>query len=378
MNDEGIGAGVSRLILNSEFAQTLSIDLNFYLDFSRDPGFSSEQSFATVGSSRSVYRLEYLAWNFWQSGSVDGQVGFDRLNLSYTNDLLNVTVGRFPINYTVMNIFTPNDVFSPFSTVAINKIYKPGVDALRVGISPDMLSSLELVGVWGYDTDRRPVWDRSALLLRISTVIAAFEWSLLGGKLASRWFAGASLQGDIETIELRAEGHVGLPDTNGDFYIEDIDFNGSYLDDIYVHISTGVSKMFSWQNLLVGAEYMYLSDGVSNPSQYLDRTNRLFPDDQRFLSLHYIGITIGGDIISILRLNTIFILNTIDTSGVDVTVLVYNLADEAELVGGVLVPWGAKPYIVAEPSFSNVAGPFLGSEFGAIPLTVFLETRSYF
>jgi hypothetical protein len=365
MSDEGIGTGVTRLILDGDLGENLSFEVNGYADLSRGPDTSLVGTFSTAGSFQSPYRFKYLAWDFWEQGSVNGQLGLDRLNLSYSDEPWTITAGRFPINYSVMHIFTPNDLFSPFSSTAINKIYKPGVDALRLGVSTGMLSMVELFGVLGYGVDRAPEWNSSALVLRASAVLLDFDWALMGGKLAERWFGGVSLQGDVEEIGVRAEGHVGFPDIDGDLSLDDIDHDGDTSDDVYVHLSAGLDKVFTWHNSTIGAEYMYLSDGTARPSRYPARVLRLFPDDQFYLGKHYLGLSVGGEIIPILRTNALALLNANDYSGLCVLILAYSVADEAELVAGTLIPWGKTP----EQNLDL-------SEPGS--LIVFIETRSYF
>ena len=114
------------------------------------------------------------------------------------------------------SILRPNDFFAPFSATAINTVYKPGVDALRLNLSLGTFSGIEVVRVIGYEADGDPTWGRSALLARASTVEWDFEWALLGGKVAERWVAGASLQGELGPIALRGEGHAGFADADGD------------------------------------------------------------------------------------------------------------------------------------------------------------------
>src|SRR5262249_27633708 len=149
----------------------------------------------------------YVAWSFWTSGSVNGQMAIDRLRVHRTFGPVDISIGRFPINHSVTFLFAPNDFFAPFSATTLNKAYKPGVDALRVNVGLGQLSGLEIVGVLGANSNGVPAWSRSAVMARLETVLAGFHGSIIGGKLAARWIVGGTLQGDIKGIGLRAEGH---------------------------------------------------------------------------------------------------------------------------------------------------------------------------
>ena len=373
--DDGLGAGVFRLILDGDLGTYTNYEVNFFTEASRVPATGLGGTFATAGSFESPYRTPYLLWNFWEDDSATGQMGLDRFFVNLKADPLSITLGRMPINYSVMNIFPTNDFFAPFSVTAINKIYKPGVDALRVCLSPGLLSSVEMVGVLGSDADKSPSWEQTALLVRMSMVQWNFEGALLGGKLAGRWIAGGSIQGEIGAIGLRTEGHVGFPGRQERAWSEELVVNCEKEDDNYVRFSSGLEKPFTWHNLFISAEYMFQSDGAPGPSGYLNRLMCLFPDDLPFMGRHYLGLSAGGDIIPILKVNAMGLLNVEDVSGLASLVFLCSLSDEADLAAGLLLPWGSAP---GAGTGMLVRVPDLNSEFGVMPMTVFIETRLYF
>jgi hypothetical protein len=160
---------------------------------------------------------------------------------------------------------------------------------------------------------------------------------------------------------------VGFPDEDGDGTLDDD-------RDIYVRAAGGPSLVFTWQNATIGAEYLFQLDGADDPDDYLDRATKFYPDDIPYLGQHYVGVVAGMETIPILRLNALSLINATDGSGLAGLFLNYNIADEADFVGGFYVPWGEKPDFAGYP----FAPPTLGSEFGQSPVTVFLETRFYF
>ena len=361
-----LAAGVGRLILDGALTPKIDFECNAFLEVSRLPPLSVDGTFATAGSVRSPYRTPYLTWDFWEEDEGRGQLGLDRFFLSLHTPPLQVSLGRMPINYSVTNIFTPNDFFAPFSPTAINKVYKPGVDAMRISLATGMLGSVELVGALGSDTDGVPALDMSALMARASLVRWNFQWALLGGRLAERWIAGGSLQGDVGRVGIRAEGHAGFPDPAGPGELRDAS--------AYVHVAAGLDVPFTWRNAGVGADYMFLSDGADSPRGYILRAVALYPDDLVYLGKHYVGLSAGGEILPILRVNLLGLVNAGDGSGLAALMFLWNMMDEADLAAGVMLPWGAGPTAGGGPK----ALPEINSEFGLMPITVFLETRIYF
>lgn len=370
-DDDALVGSVTRLMMEGDLGEITQYEVNTFFELSRMPAGTMGGAFATAAELSSPYRTTYLTGDFWNSGTLGGEAGLDRLVLSFDFDPLSLSIGRMPVNYAVTNIFTPNDVFAPFSVVAINTVYKPGVDALRLTVTTGMFSSVELVGVLGSNDDNVPAWGESALLLHARTVLEEIELAALGGKLAERWIAGASMQAPLGPINLRAEGHVGFPDTDGDFHMDDVDGDGRDDDSLYLRFAAGIDTMFTWHNTTLGAEYLYLSDGADTPSGYLSRASTLFPDDLFYLGRQYLGLSAGTEIIPILRTMAFAMLNAEDASGIFTWTLVYNISDEADCVLGLMAPWGKRP---------RTDGPLprLRSEYGQSPLTVFLETRFYF
>lgn len=367
-DDDGLAAGVARLLLEGALGERVGYRANLFLELNRSPQTLGGGALSTAGSFASPYRTTYLVWDFWEDGAVAGRTGVDRLSLDVRLTPLEISVGRMPLNYSVTHILTPNDFFAAFSAAAINKVYKPGVDALRVNYALGPLSSVELAAVLGSLDDDTPDWSRSALLLRVSATAWEIEWALLGGKLAGRWIAGASLQGEMGPFGVRLEGHVGFPDEDGDGKLdgdEQLTPEAAARErEIHLHVAAGVDKTFEWHSLNVALEAMFLSDGAMRPDGYLTRLGALYPDDQLYLNRMYLGLSVGGEVLPILRAVGLALWNTQDLSGLGALFLVYSAADEVEVAGGVLLPWG-------DPAL-------LQSEYGLVPVMAFLEARVYF
>ncbi|MEZ4381865.1 MAG: hypothetical protein R3A79_10970 [Nannocystaceae bacterium] len=366
--DDGLGVAVGRVTVDADAGEHVSFEVNGFVDLTRSPLGSLSGAFSSAGQTASVYRTEYLGATFWENGAMRGTVGLDRAAATFKAGPVKLDVGRLPINYSVTGLFAPNDFYAPFSATAVNRIYKPGVDAMRLSIAAGMLTTVDVVGVLGYDDDGVPSWARSSVLTRAGVVAGGFEWGALGGKVAERWVVGGSTQGDAGPIGLRGEFHVGFPDADADADLKDDEWA------IHVRAAGGPNVSFAWHNTTLSLEYMYISDGAKTPSQYLGRTAAIFPDTVPFLARHYISPSFGLDVVPILRAATFALVNANDGSGLAGGSLVYNVADESDFILGLFVPWGAGLQGL-QPSTGL---PRVGSEYGLTPLVLYLESRVFF
>jgi hypothetical protein len=88
------------------------------------------------------------------------------------------------------------------------------------------------------------------------------------------------------------------------------------------------------------------------------------------LGRHYVGLVTGLEAAPTLRLSATGLVNAGDRSGLVGLAALYSVANEVDLAFGGFVPWGRAP------TFNPTR--LLGSEFGAQPLTVFVESRVFF
>lgn len=366
--DDALGLASGRVTVDAKPGKRIALSLHGFVDLTRSPGGTIGGAFTSPGATVSAYRTRYLGWTFWQNGAVRGAMGLDRAAMSVTAGPIKIDLGRFPVNYSVTNLYAPNDFYAPFSATAVNRLYKPGVDALRVSAAAGPLTTVDLVGVLGYDaTSGVPTWGRTSVLSRVRFVGGGFEWGILGGKLAERWAVGGSAQGNAGPIGLRGEFHVGFPDRDG---------RGRGADDlpIYVRAAGGPSVSFAWRNANLGAEYMFISDGSKKASGYAPRALGLYSDTVPFLARHYVSASFGLDLVPILKAQTFTLVNASDGSGLAGLSLFYNVANESDLILGLFAPWG-RGFRGFDPMTML---PQIGSEYGLSPLVVYLESRVFF
>ncbi|MBU2590496.1 MAG: hypothetical protein KKC21_00545, partial [Nitrospinae bacterium] len=177
---------VARQFLTAGIGESVWFDINLHETFSY---LKSESPLSPLYSG--VERSSALESNLFDDKYSKGEIALDRLNMRLSFERVDLTAGRQPINLATTFHFTPNDFFAPFSASTFYRVYKEGVDAVRGEVRINDLTQLSLIAVLGYEEDSSSStgWSssmdegRNSYLARISTSLANFEWSILGGKV---------------------------------------------------------------------------------------------------------------------------------------------------------------------------------------------------
>jgi hypothetical protein len=169
---------------------------------------------------------------------------FDRLNLKYTNDKFEVTVGRQRINWGQSFVWNPNDLFNSYSFFDFDYIERPGSDAIRLQYYNSYTSSAELA----LKIDRN---DKITFAGLYRFNHSGFDYQILGGVLSSEdAVIGAGTTGNIQSVSIFGEGTYFRPIKNF------ADTTGMVMIDI------GCSKMFS-NNISLQLEGLFVSNKVN-------------------------------------------------------------------------------------------------------------------
>ncbi len=140
----------------------------------------------------------------------------DRLAWTYHSGALDISIGRQPVNLASCLLFTPHDLFAPFSPLDFFRAYKPGVDAVRIDYAWSLSGALSsvrasFVAAAGYRPTDLPDFDATADLQRavvLGRVALAWQQAdivALAGHAANRWVAGLAMQADLDGWLLRTE-----------------------------------------------------------------------------------------------------------------------------------------------------------------------------
>ena len=362
LDQRWLGGSVGRHIVASK-GYPWQWEANVFVDATRATG-GGLGAFSTVGRQGSRFRHPALQWALVEDGDHTLSAGIDRLFARRVGEKVTATVGRFPVNWSVTSLLTPNDFFAPFAAAAINRIYKPGVDAAQIEHALGPMTTLTVLGALGTDDGELDGQRHHAALVRASTLIntadGGFQVSAVGGRAgAMGWVLGATAQGDVGVVNLRAEGHVGAtcwPPNRGCSR---------------VRAAMGADTRLPWRNGSVAVEGAWLSDGATAPSGYVQRALALQPDELPYLGRAYAALTTGFELLPILRVGGFALANLEDLSGVGGLSLSWSAADEADVMLGAFLPWGDGAAIGPQ-------GLQLGSEMGAGSATLYLEARAFF
>ncbi|MFQ5344953.1 MAG: hypothetical protein ACE5DZ_03220 [Mariprofundus sp.] len=346
-------AGSGRLMLDADSGGQLSFETHAIQTYIPNTLQSGGRRFAT---GLGVERSDTLDWSF---GNKQAHFLFDRLNVQYASDQLNIKLGRQPINLASTFYFTPNDFFAPFAAQTFFRDYKPGVDAMRVGVPLGDFSQFSLIAVLAYQPDilsdsgwsNRPDRNGTSYLVRASTVFGDFYWAIIGGVVRRDQILGGDFQGELfEWLGIRGEGHITLPDNPQ--------------QSSFMEISLGLEHR--WESgLTLRFEQFYHGSGASSVNQYdivAAGRNRVV-----YLARQYSAVGGSYELTPLLNSDVVAIHNWVDDSNLLALYAVYSLSDESELTFQMNIPLGNK-----------AVGSMLQSEFGLYPYSVNIEARVYF
>jgi len=125
------GFAIGRLMADAKSGDSLGFEMNVYQTFLRR---SSDLATAGFIYLTDVERSSALSRTVVNDPAREAFFEVDRLNARFSMDRYDLTVGRQAINLATAFYFTPNDFFAPFNASTFYRLYKPGVDAVRLEV----------------------------------------------------------------------------------------------------------------------------------------------------------------------------------------------------------------------------------------------------
>jgi len=350
---EGFESMTARLLMDALVNENMRFEANAYQEI---------HSLAdTIGSAFTYepYRTKRLRRKVIDDDKVKSTLSLDQISMKIYSKPVDITIGRQPISLANNFIFTPNDLFYPFASTAVDREFRPGVDAFRLDIMTGMLSRITIIGVLGYERDGCITWDRSAGIFRESINWQGFDWSVLGGKVDGRHLTGLAFSGEAMGQGVRMEGNMSFPTEQG--------------EDRYLQLSLGIDHR--WKNSLhLMVEYYYHGNGKTDPMCYPGQIMQETYLADPFLGKYYLGVTLKGDATALITLQGTALINLKDPSYYLSPAIVYSAGDEVEFIAGMGIPAGRKPGIL----YTAPMLPDIRSEYGSYPVTIYLQGRFYF
>jgi hypothetical protein len=337
--------------------------------------FAYEQRMqATTGSGSGGFLAAPAAGPFWRLTDGDWRVvegsdtflwrqEIDRALVAFHPAWGEAVIGRQAIGLGRGVIFSAVDMFNPFTPAEIDREWRRGVDAARVEYRLTDTSSAEFIGVFGRD------WDDSAAIARARGYFGDIDAEVLFGKRAEDLMVGTVVSAVVGESEVHGELAV--------FHIPESQPDGGLLgnDHIVPRLVLGASHTYDIGNgLTVYGEYQYSGFGMHDAGDAAlrlaadpDYAERLARGDFQLLTRHGLAGQCSYMFSPAVTGALLLLLCPTDGSGILAPNVRWDLSDNTSLLATTYVPWGA-----------GVSGMTLGSEYGATPLTFFLQLTHYF
>jgi len=246
------------------------------------------------------------------------QLQIDRLQLHLVGTDLEWDLGRQPIGFGRIALFSPLDVIAPFPPDALDTDVRPGVDALRVtryfGVGGQLGGTL----VFGQQEED------NSYLLTFSHNWQQIDILTLGGSLRDRWMGGIGLAGSLGGLGLKGEmtfyegKEVGRPD-------------GDRSDNFMLGAIEGWFRLEN--GLILLGQYLYNGPGSHEPADYLS-VARSAPISEGLTFLtgrHYLLLAPSYEIHPLATLQGLLIWNLQDDSFLARPLLDLSLSDNLSL-----------------------------------------------
>ena len=160
-------------------------------------GFVDTEEFAARETLRNdpVPDMEYEIVR--RKGFFYGQ-NFYRATAEIDPGFFKLTLGRQKIDWGIMRLLSPADLFTPLSLFDVEKGEKVGVTAANLSLP---IASFRFNPVFAFDPD----WDKTRLGGRMTRTAGRFDLSLFGGKFLKDRVVGFDFSGDVQKMGLRGE-----------------------------------------------------------------------------------------------------------------------------------------------------------------------------
>ncbi|MEO9964655.1 MAG: hypothetical protein ABJF11_02630 [Reichenbachiella sp.] len=197
--------------------------------------------YSSLGEDQGYFDLSIL----WSNGSNTAlHTIFDRMNLTYQKDQLEIIIGRQRVNWGTALIWNPNDIFNTYSFFDFDYEERPGADAVQINYYTGAASSLSLVYALADHIEE------STLAVKYKFNTHTYDIQILAGYQDEFLIAGAGWAGDISGAGFKGEGSYFIPkdDDHGETQFVgtvELDYtftNGIYLQTAYLFNSSGINE----------------------------------------------------------------------------------------------------------------------------------------
>lgn len=333
------------------------------------------QSGSTVGGgllpsvAPVAFRLDQLDWSI-----VDDAPGYlhqheiDRAYVALHFDFMELTVGRQALGLGRGVLFSAVDVFSPFSPTEVDREWRRGVDSahleLRIpgfdALSAAVFAALGQASASGGVS----TW---AVLGRLRAVIGDLDAEVILGRRGSDNMGGLSFSATVGDAEIHGEGALfgtdGLGVDHGFLGTRAVVAKGLLGASYNIDVGTGLRVVLEYHYSGFGAADVAHAPGILADPFF---QARLMRGDSQILGQHALALALSYDLFEDLAGTLAYIQSPVDGSGMVAGTFVWTQSDAVTLVLNVFAPWGSAP----QDGIPH-------SEWGASPVTIFVQARFY-
>jgi hypothetical protein len=295
-----------------------------------------------------------LQWTIAGKEHVLWQHRFDRLSLNWRpTRALELSAGRQAVSWATTLLLSPADPFSPFSPADPFRLFRAGVDAVRVRAYPGPLSEIDLVL---RPSKNDALGEEMTVLGRGLTVWKGWE--------VSGW--GGSLYGDI-TGAFGTTGAIGETAVRGEGVVRRID------GDTVFQGTIGLDRRFSVDGKDLYLVFEYQRNGLAAPDSQ-DYAELLQSDPFRRGELQVFGrdetaLQVSYQIHPLWNVGALWLWNLNDHSALLSPSFTYSAGNEISVSGGAFFGMGDDDVTTRRP---------LPSEYGLAGTTLFVSIALFF
>ena len=337
-----------------EFGRKAEIEIHGVIDFS-SPSAASNNSLAL---SRSRYFLP-LQFDLAEDEDYYSEARLDRFNFSFDAGSTSITIGRQPVTWGEGYFWPALDLFAPFAPEQIDRDYKSGVDTVKVNIPLGNLSELEFIGGILGNSMKRDGTAGALLRWNLGNVDLGF----MGGTFHQDKVGGAFVSADVRGTGIRGE----------------ISFtsSGDSLDlvrgrESFWRGSAGLLRQLT-PTLTLTSEFAFNGYGADRPEDYAlwYSSDRMRRGEVNGYGRYYWGTSLTRQLHPLLIGTFTSLVNFTDRSVLVTPSLAWSVSNNADILAG-------GELSVGEGLREKNGEQVMGSEYGAVPATLFLALKMYF
>jgi hypothetical protein len=184
-----------------------------------------------LGDDPGFFDLSFL-WYSGQSSAL--HTVFDRMNLTYQKEKLEVIAGRQRINWGMTLVWNPNDIFNSYSFFDFDYEERPGTDAIQANYYTGATSMLSVVYQLGDSLES------SAVASKFLFNKKGYDIQVMTGYQKQFFVIGAGWAGDIKGAGFKGEGTYFVPQNSGvgaTQFVGSIEADYSFTNGLYIHSS---------------------------------------------------------------------------------------------------------------------------------------------